>query len=79
MGNRDEHFTSRSARLDCIEATPACRRNLNSGTSIPASRIYKDAGIVEISQAATNPAYTLQHFDTTFRVVARRSQMGFDL
>jgi len=50
--------------------------HLNSGTSIPASRIYKDAGIVEISQAATNPAYTLQHFNTTYRVVATDAQQG---
>jgi branched-chain amino acid transport system substrate-binding protein len=50
--------------------------HLNSGTSIPASRIYKDAGIVEISQAATNPAYTQQGFNTTYRVVATDAQQG---
>src|SRR3984885_9031304 len=50
--------------------------HLNSGTSIPASRIYKDAGIVEISQAATNPAYTQQGFKTTYRVVATDAQQG---
>ena len=30
--------------------------HLNSGTSIPASKIYSDAGIVQISPSATNPA-----------------------
>ncbi|RDU96361.1 branched-chain amino acid ABC transporter substrate-binding protein [Trinickia dinghuensis] len=50
--------------------------HLNSGTSIPASRIYKDAGIVEISQAATNPMYTQQGFNTTYRVVATDAQQG---
>lgn len=50
--------------------------HLNSGTSIPASRIYKDAGIVEISQAATNPSYTQQGFNTTYRVVATDAQQG---
>ncbi|HEY3536837.1 MAG TPA: branched-chain amino acid ABC transporter substrate-binding protein [Trinickia sp.] len=50
--------------------------HLNSGTSIPASRIYKDAGIVQISQAATNPAYTQQGFNTTYRVVATDAQQG---
>ena len=44
--------------------------HLNSGTSIPASRIYHEAGIVEISPSATNPTYTLQGFDNTYRVVA---------
>ncbi len=50
--------------------------HLNSGTSIPASRLYNDAGIVEISQAATNPAYTQQGFRTTYRVVATDAQQG---
>lgn len=50
--------------------------HLNSGTSIPASRIYKDGGIVEISQAATNPTYTQQGFNTTYRVVATDAQQG---
>jgi branched-chain amino acid transport system substrate-binding protein len=47
-----------------------------SGTSIPASRIYSDAGIVQISPAATNPTYTLQGFKTTYRVVATDAQQG---
>jgi branched-chain amino acid transport system substrate-binding protein len=42
----------------------------NSGVSIPASRIYSDAGIAQISPSSTNPDYTLQHFKTTFRLVA---------
>ncbi|GAB2893833.1 branched-chain amino acid ABC transporter substrate-binding protein [Paraburkholderia jirisanensis] len=50
--------------------------HLNSGTSIPASRIYSDAGIVQISPASSNPAYTLQGFKTTYRVVATDAQQG---
>jgi branched-chain amino acid transport system substrate-binding protein len=49
---------------------------LNSGTSIPASKIYSDAGIVQISPSATNPAYTQQGFKTTYRVVATDAQQG---
>ena len=30
--------------------------HLNSGTTIPASKVYSDAGIVQISPSATNPA-----------------------
>ena len=41
--------------------------HLNSGTSIPASKIYSDAGIPQISPSATNPKYTRQGFKTTFR------------
>jgi branched-chain amino acid transport system substrate-binding protein len=42
----------------------------NSGVSIPASRIYSDAGVAQISPSSTNPDYTLQGFKTTFRLVA---------
>jgi branched-chain amino acid transport system substrate-binding protein len=48
----------------------------NSGTSIPASKIYADAGIPQISPATTSPKYTQQGFATTFRVVANDVQLG---
>lgn len=50
--------------------------HLNSGTTIPASRIYSNAGIPQISPSATNPKYTQQGFKTAFRVVANDSQLG---
>jgi branched-chain amino acid transport system substrate-binding protein len=50
--------------------------HLNSGTSIPASKIYSDAGIPQISPSATNPKYTRQGFKTTFRVVGDDFQLG---
>ncbi len=50
--------------------------HLNSGTTIPASKIYKDAGIPQISPSATNPKYTQQGFKTAFRVVAHDGQLG---
>ncbi|MEO8408102.1 MAG: branched-chain amino acid ABC transporter substrate-binding protein, partial [Oxalobacteraceae bacterium] len=50
--------------------------HINSGTTIPASRIYFDAGIPQVSPAATNPKYTQQGFNTAFRVVANDSQLG---
>src|SRR5690349_12992503 len=50
--------------------------HLNSGTSIPASKIYSDAGIPQISPSSTNPKYTQQGFKTTFRVVANDDQQG---
>jgi branched-chain amino acid transport system substrate-binding protein len=50
--------------------------HLNSGTTIPASKIYSDAGIPQISPSATNPKYTRQGFKTTFRVVADDVQLG---
>jgi branched-chain amino acid transport system substrate-binding protein len=50
--------------------------HLSSGTSIPASKIYSDAGIAQISPSTTNPRYTLQGFKTTFRLVATDAQQG---
>ena len=50
--------------------------HLNSGTTIPASKIYFDAGIPQISGSATNPKYTQQGFSTTFRVMANDVQQG---
>ncbi|WP_349771670.1 ABC transporter substrate-binding protein, partial [Escherichia coli] len=40
--------------------------HFNSGTSIPASRVYNQAGIAQIAMA-TAPEYTKQGYKTTFR------------
>ena len=50
--------------------------HFNSGASIPASKIYADAGIPQISPSSTNPDYTLKGYKTTFRVVAHDGQQG---
>jgi branched-chain amino acid transport system substrate-binding protein len=50
--------------------------HLNSGTTIPASSIYNEAGIPQISPSATNPKYTRQGFKTAFRLVADDAQLG---
>ncbi|MBM4190244.1 MAG: branched-chain amino acid ABC transporter substrate-binding protein [Betaproteobacteria bacterium] len=50
--------------------------HLNSGTSIPASKLYHDAGIPQISPSATAVKYTAQGFKTAFRVMANDAQQG---
>jgi branched-chain amino acid transport system substrate-binding protein len=50
--------------------------HLNSGTTIPASKLYSDAGIPQISPSATNPKYTRQGYATAFRVVADDVHLG---
>jgi branched-chain amino acid transport system substrate-binding protein len=50
--------------------------HFNSGASIPASKIYADAGVPQISPSSTNPDYTLKGYKTTFRVVAHDGQQG---
>jgi len=47
-----------------------------SGTAIPASRIYYDAGIPQITPSASNPQYTRQRYNTTFRNIANDEQLG---
>ena len=50
--------------------------HLNSGTTIPAAKIYSDNGIPQISPSATAVAYTHQGFKTAFRVMANDAQQG---
>ncbi len=49
--------------------------HFNSGTTIPASRIYANAGIPEIAMA-TAPEYTTQGFKTAFRMMTSDTQQG---
>jgi branched-chain amino acid transport system substrate-binding protein len=51
----------------------------NSGTTVPASRIYNAAGVVQISPSATTPAYTRQKFAGAFRVVSNDNMLGCSL
>jgi len=50
--------------------------HLNSGASIPASKIYFDAGIPQISPSATAIKYTDQGFKTAFRTMTNDRQQG---
>ena len=50
--------------------------HLNSGASIPASKIYHDAGIPQISPSATAIKYTDQGFKTAFRTMTNDRQQG---
>ncbi|MDP1634234.1 MAG: branched-chain amino acid ABC transporter substrate-binding protein [Gallionella sp.] len=50
--------------------------HLNSGTTIPAAKIYSDNAIPQISPSATAVSYTQQGFKTAFRVMANDAQQG---
>ncbi len=50
--------------------------HLNSGATIPASKVYSDAGIPQISPSATAVKYTTQGFKTAFRVMTNDAQQG---
>ncbi len=47
-----------------------------SGSSIPASKVYTEEGILEISPASTNPKYTDEGAWNTFRLCGRDDQQG---
>jgi len=53
--------------------------HLNSGTTIPASKIYNDCGIPQITPSATNPKYSQQGFKTAFRLLANDNALGAGL
>jgi branched-chain amino acid transport system substrate-binding protein len=48
----------------------------NTGCSVPASRVYHDAGIPEIAPASTGHQYTLQGYDTSFRIMGHDDGSG---
>lgn len=72
----DPRIATTVAQIFVDEQVNAVIGHLNSGTTIPASRIYSDAGIPQVSPSATNPKYTQQGFKTAFRVMANDSQQG---
>jgi len=47
-----------------------------SGSSIPASAVYNEEGIIQVSPASTNPAFTDKGGKYTFRVCGRDDQQG---
>jgi len=50
--------------------------HFNSGVSIPASEVYAENGILEITPASTNPTYSERGLWNTFRTCGRDDQQG---
>lgn len=50
--------------------------HLNSGTTIPASKVYNDCGIPHVTGAATNPNLTKPAYNTTYRIIANDNALG---
>lgn len=53
--------------------------HLNSGTTIPASKIYHDCGIPHITPSSTNPNLTKPGYKTTWRLLANDNALGAGL
>lgn len=47
-----------------------------SSSSIPASNVYAEAGVIQISPGSTNPQYTERGLENVFRVCGRDDQQG---
>ncbi|TIC87022.1 branched-chain amino acid ABC transporter substrate-binding protein [Crenobacter intestini] len=50
--------------------------HLTSGATIPASRIYSDAGVPMVAASVTSPKFTQQGYANTFRIIANDTQQG---
>ena len=50
--------------------------HLNSGTTIPASKIYNNCGIPHVTGAATNPDLTKPGYKTTYRIISNDLALG---
>lgn len=50
--------------------------HLNSGATIPASKVYSDNDIPQVSPSATAIKYTAQGFKTAYRVMTNDAQQG---
>jgi branched-chain amino acid transport system substrate-binding protein len=53
--------------------------HLNSGTTIPAAKIYSECGIPHVTPSATNPNLTKPGYKTTFRLLANDNALGAGL
>ena len=53
--------------------------HLNSGTTIPAAKVYNDCGVPMVTGAATNPNLTKPGYKTTYRIIANDNALGAGL
>lgn len=72
----DPRVATQVAQKFVDEGVTAVIGHLNSGTTIPASRIYAAAGVPQLSPSATAVRYTHQGYKTAFRLMANDAQQG---
>ncbi|MGN8084018.1 MULTISPECIES: branched-chain amino acid ABC transporter substrate-binding protein [Variovorax] len=65
-----------AAQKLCDSGVAAVIGHINSGSAIPASRIYRDCGIPFLSPGSTNPKLTQQGYKNTFRMLASDKALG---
>ncbi len=75
----DSRLATRAAQKLVDARVAGVVGHLNSGATLPASKLYSDAGIPQLAPSSTSPRYTRQGFKTTFRLVADDAQLGMTL
>jgi branched-chain amino acid transport system substrate-binding protein len=65
-----------AAQKMCDQKVAGVVGHLNSGTTIPAARIYADCGIPHITPSASNPALMQPGYKTSFRLIANDDALG---
>jgi len=65
-----------AAQKLCDQKVAGVVGHLNSGTTLPASRVYNDCGIPHITASASNPAITQPGYKTTYRLIANDNALG---
>ncbi len=65
-----------AAQKLCDEKVNGVVGHMNSGTTIPAAKIYHECGIPHITPSATNPELTQLGYKTTFRMLANDNELG---
>ena len=68
-----------AAQKLCDAKVAGVAGHLNSGTTIPASKIYNDCGIPMITPSATNPNLTKPGYKGVFRLLANDNALGAGL
>src|SRR6195952_3238616 len=68
-----------AAQKLCDEKVNGVVGHLNSGTTIPASKIYSDCGIPMITPSATNPKLTQNGYENIYRIMANDNSLGAGL
>ncbi|MFE8645175.1 branched-chain amino acid ABC transporter substrate-binding protein [Sphingomonas sp. NCPPB 2930] len=50
--------------------------HLNSGTTLPASKVYNDCGIPHVTGSSTNPLLMKPGYNTSFRIISNDNALG---
>ena len=65
-----------AAQKLCDQKVAGVVGHLNSGTTLPASKVYNDCGIPHITPSASNPDLSKPGYKTSYRLIANDNDLG---